>query len=787
MINYSEITSTDLKIEFNLIPIFDNTSEITPYKDIIGQERGLEAVNLGLMINKPGYNIFISGNSGTGKKSYIMKKLQEYSKKMEHPKDWCYVYNFKDSYKPIAISLHPGTAEEFRDDIENFVDGLFEEVPKFFSDENYEKDRNKIIDKCQKKVLKLVDKLHDLSKENSFTVKSTAEGFAFIPLKDGDEMSEKQYNELTEEEKDNINSKVEDLKVNALEVIRKTKIFKKDMAEQLKTMDDKMTLSIIEETINTLKAKYQYNPKIIEYIDALQEDIMENVDAFMDSDEKYEGYDESFFKRYLVNIMICNKDIKGAPVIYDDNPEYHNLIGIIEYENKGSSMVTDFTMIRPGSLHKANGGYLVMDALQLLKTYQGWEALKRSLKMQNISIENLKNQFDIIPLATLKPEEIQLNVKVIILGNPHIYYLLYNYDEDFRELFKIKSDFEDEIKNTNGTALKLLGFISNYCNENSLLPVTRDGVIEILRYSLRQTESRRYLTGSMDKIVDILDQSSFLARNKGESFINSVHIKECILLHERRCSIYRDKMLDRYSEGKYIVELSGYKVGQINGLAVIDVGDFAFGKQSRITATTFAGRNGIVNIERETDMSGNIHSKGIMILSGYIGETFGQNMHLSYSASICFEQLYGEVEGDSASTAELVALISSLGDIPIKQSIAITGSVNQKGEIQPIGGVNEKIEGFFDICKTFGLNGSHGVIIPFSNIDELILKDEVIEAVDKGLFHIYSVKKIEECFEILCEESLMKNEKEKLFDAVKEKVYLKLEKYKDALLEKDNK
>lgn len=787
MRNFREITSNELRIDFDFVPMFDNTSEIQSYKDMIGQERGIEAVDLGLMMNKPGYNIFISGNTGTGKKSYIMQKLNDYSKTMERPKDWCYVYNFKDPYKPLAILLNSGTAEEFKEDIENFVDGLFEEVPKYFSDENYEKERNKIIDRCQKKVLKLVDNLHDISKENSFTVKSTAEGFAFIPLKDGEEMSEKQYNELTEEEKDNINSKVEDLKINALEVLRKTKILKKDMAENLKKMDDKMTLSIIKDTIDSLKNKYEYNAKIIEYLDLLQEDIMENVDAFMDSEERYEGYDESFFKRYLVNVMISNKNIDGAPVIYDDNPEYHNLIGIIEYENKGSSMVTDFMMIRPGSLHKANGGYLVIDALELLKSYQGWEALKRCLKMQNISIENLKNQFDIIPLATLKPEEIQLNVKIVLLGNPSIYYLLYNYDEDFKELFKIKADFEDEIKNTQDTVMKLLGFISNYCSENELLPVTRNGVVEILKYSLRKTESRGYLTGSMDKIVDILEQASLLAESKGDNLIDSIHVKEWSLLYEKRCSVYRDKMLDRYKEGKYIVELNGYEVGQINGLAVIDVGDFAFGKQSRITVTTYVGRDGIVNIERETDMSGSIHSKGIMILSGYIGQTFGQNMPLSYSASICFEQLYGEVEGDSASAAELIALISSLGDIPIKQSIAITGSVNQRGEIQPIGGVNEKIEGFFDISKIFGLDGSHGVIIPCSNVDELVLKDEVIEAVDKGLFHIYSVKKVEECFDILCDEILMRDEKRKLFDAVKERVENKLEKYKNAFLDKRKK
>ncbi|TDT61869.1 Lon protease family protein [Fonticella tunisiensis] len=787
MSDYRELTLEDLKFDLKLHKSFESTLEIAPYNDIIGQERAVKALEMGLIINKFGYNIFVAGRKGTGKRSYIADKLKEYAKDYNVPDDWCYVYNFNDPFTPLAVSLHAGTAEEFKNDLENFIDSLFEKVPKVFSDELYERERSSIIDKYQKEILHLADKLFDESKERGFNVKSTGEGFAFIPLKDGEEMSEKQYNELSEEEKERINLLASDLKLLALETMRKTKSLKKEMADELKNLDNKMSIMLMEKEIEYLKDKYGYNKKIIEYINAVEQDITDNIDAFMDYENQYEKYDENFFKRYYVNIMVCNKGLKGAPVVFEENPEYHNLLGIVEYENKSGTLVTDFTMIKPGSLHRANGGFLVIDALQLLKTYRGWEALKKALRSRNISIENLKNQFEIIPLATLKPEDIPLDIKVIVYGSNYLYYLLYNYDDDFKELFKIKVNFDDEIENTSDNIGKLLGFLSNYCIKNEILPITREGVIELLRYSARLSQSKKHFDSSLKEIVDIIEQAGPIAEWENSRFIDGSHVKSAIELREKRHSMIRDKILDMYRDNKYIVNLSGYRIGQINGLSVIDYGDFAFGKQNRITVTTFAGRDGVINIERETDMSGNIHSKGIMILSGYIGERFGQNMPLSFSASICFEQLYGEIDGDSASAAELIALMSSLGDIPIKQSIAVTGSVNQKGEIQPVGGLIEKVEGFYEICRIFGLNGSHGVIIPYSNIDELVLKDEVLEAVDKKLFHVYAVKTIDDCFEILCQDLYRKGNRKNTMDYVDEAIRAKLQKYNSVFNERGKK
>jgi predicted ATP-dependent protease len=392
MPDYVQLSKKDLDMDFSFLPAFENTLEISPYKDIIGQERAVEAIDIGLMMNKKGYNIYVCGNNGTGKRSYVIKKVLEYAKNKPSPCDWCYVYNFNDPYKPAALSLKSGTAYEFKNDIEYFINELFEEVPRAFSMEEYEKKRNSIIEKYQKEIMRLADKLHDESKERAFSVKSTNDGFAFIPLRDDKEMSEKEYNDLEGAEKDEINSKVSYLKLIALEVLRHTKILKKDMSEELKKLDDTTALDIIYGKINELKDKYGDNDKINDYLEDIKTDIIENIDAFMDYEGQEEKYDDSFFKRYFVNVMVCNEDVEGAPVIYEDIPEYHNLLGIVEYENKQGSLVTDFTMIQPGSFHKTNGGYIIIDAYQLLTSYQGWEALKRSLKSDSIFIENLKNK-----------------------------------------------------------------------------------------------------------------------------------------------------------------------------------------------------------------------------------------------------------------------------------------------------------------------------------------------------------------------------------------------------------
>jgi len=768
-----ELEARNLEDNYDYLPDFENTFEINGYDELIGQDRAEAALRYGLEMKGLEYNIFVCGQSAMGKKSFVMKLLSKYSQKGQKPLDWCYVYNFEDEYSPMAISLPSGKAKEFKEDIEQFIesfrDGLLD---RLYADE-YESEKSKIVDSYQDNISKMVEKLYEEAESRGFSVKSTSEGFAFIPLTDeSKEMTEKEYNELSHVKKKDINEKVASLKAQALEILKETRRSKRAISNKIKELEDRICDDILSNRISDIIEKYgKDNKKLIKYMQLLQNDLKENMGVFL-INESDEEYDETFFKRYYVNIMICSQ-CNGMPVVYEDNPEYGNLTGVVKYESKGGNLVTDFTFIQPGSLHKANGGVLVIDAMQLLSSYQGWNALKRCLINKRIAIDNLKNQLDIIPIKGIKPEAIPLDVKVVLLGSPKIYYIMYKYDQDFKELFTIKADFDDLIRNDISSAMKLVGFISSNCRTYNTLGITREGVKEILKYSSRLAEDRKYFSASLKKIVELIKQSDVLAKGRGSKVIDKDHIKECISLEEKRYGLFKKRILDMYKDGMYIARLSGSAIGEINGISVISFGDTVVAKQNRITAATFAGKEGVINIEREVSLSGNIHNKGILILSGYLGETFGQKMQLSFNASVCFEQLYNGIEGDSASAGELIAIMSSLGDIPLKQSIAITGSVNQKGEIQPVGGVNTKIEGFFDICSMFGLDGNHGVIIPKRNQEELVLRDDVIEAVRNKLFHIYAVDSIEECFEILWDNP----EGEGNFDEVKKRIISKLESY----------
>ncbi len=768
-----ELERKALEQYYEYLPDFEDILEINAYDELIGQERAEEALRYGLEMKGQEYNVFVCGQSSLGKKSFVMKTLYSYSGNGQTPWDWCYVYNFEDEYSPMAIKLPHGEAKEFKEDIRHLIDAFTEElVERLYSDE-YEIEKSETVDSYQDKLSEMIEKLYQEAEKRRFNVKNTSEGFAFIPLNDeGKEMSEKEYNELNQEEKKNINDRVAALKAQALEILKETRQSKEAMNEKIKDMGDRICDDILSCRIKTIIGKYgEDNSALIKYLKLLSMDLKDNIDEFL-QDKDDEEYDEAFWKRYYINIM-TSSDCNGMPVVYEDNPEYSSLTGAVKYESRGGNLVTDFTFIQPGSLHRANGGVLVIDAAQILMSYQGWSALKRCLINGKIAIENLKNQLDIIPIKGIKPEEIPLNVKVVLLGSPEIYYLMYTYDQDFRELFTIKADFDDIIRNEPSSTMKLLGFISSSCRRFNTLGINRPGVEELLKYSSRITEDRKYFSASLKRLSELIRQADVLAKREGSGIIDKSHIKKCLSLEEIRHGLFKKRMLDMYRDGKLIARLSGNRVGEINALSVISLGDTVVGKQNRITAATFAGKAGVINIEREADLSGNIHNKGILILSGYLGETFGQRLQLSFSASICFEQLYNGIEGDSASAGELIAIMSSLGDIPIKQSIAITGSINQRGEIQPIGAVNTKIEGFFDICSMFGLDGSHGVIIPRLNQDELVLKDEILEAVEKGVFHIYSVTSIDECFEILWD----KPEGYSGFSEVKKRIVSKLEAY----------
>lgn len=786
MLGYIELTRKELEYRWVNMPYFENSSEISPYNSIIGQEEAIKTIKFALDMNKKGYNLFITNVDDRVNRNYVINEIIEYAKGQKTPLDWCYGYNFLESNKPCIISLKAGSSYKFKNDLEGLVNDLFDKLPEMFSEEEYEISRNGIMEKYQSEILEFAAMLHEAAKEKSFNVKSTREGFAFIPIRNDKEMSETEYNELCPEERKKINAAVKDLKIDALDVLRKTKILKKNMEIELNRLDECLCNRALEKHFMEFKEQYSYSKEAIDYLEALKKDVIENIDAFIEGESQEEKYDDAFYKRYLVNVMIYNGNVLGAPVVYEEYPEYHNLIGIVEYENKSGNLVTDFTMIEPGSLHRANGGYLIVDAKQLLLSLHGYEALKKALKSDSIIIENLKNQYELIPISALRPEAIPLNTKVILFGNDHIYSILQSIDREFSELFKIKVEFNSEFRNYDDGAMKICGAINLYCSENKIPPISQAGLVELLKYSSKIAEDKRYFTADINQLFSVIDEAAILNQNHKE-VIDAKTIKETIEARDKRSGLLKNKIINMYRDGIYFIKTIGYEIGQINGLAVIDLGDSKLGKQNRITVNTFPGKNGIVNIEREANMSGNIHSKGIMILSSFINKLFGNREFITFNASICFEQVYGEIDGDSASAAELIALISSLGDIPLKQGIAVTGSVNQVGEIQPVGGVVEKIEGYYDICNVFGLNGDQGVIIPQSNINNVILREDILDSVEKGSFKLYAVEKIEDCFDILCSSDYKSNNRKKVFELVRESIDSKLEFYKNILCEKPTK
>jgi lon-related putative ATP-dependent protease len=779
-----ELKVESLKLIMDNLPEFTSTEEFEPFDGVIGQKRATQSLELGLNMDSKEYNIYISGKTGTGKTGYIVRKIEEYANTMDAPDDWCYVYNFDKPSNPLAISLKAGTAMKFKEDLANFIKFVAKEVPIFFNSKNYDDEKHSIIDKYDRIMMEMTKNLSSKARELDFDVRQASTGeFVFIPLKEEKEMTEEDFENLSDEERNNLEDAVTTLRNYSVDVIKQTRNLNKKMDEELKELDERIAETIISSPMEELLDKYGINEAVINFLKALKKDLIENISNFVENEEKSDKAEliNLFFRRYEVNVIVSNSANKGAPVVFADSCQAGQLFGNIQYENKLGNMLTDFTLISPGYLHKANGGFLIIKAHELLSNPHSWEILKRSINLKTISIDNSKFALDLMPISTINPEEIPLKVKVIFLGSNLMYSLLLERDMDFEKLFKIKAEFDSEIEASSDNIDSLIGFLSHYVRKNNLPHISREGISKLLKYSSKLVEKRNKFSASMSKVLKIVDLAAYFAKVDKASLIEGKHVDKALEENEAMHGLVRQKVLDMYNDKKYVVDLKGNSVGQINGLSVDHYGDCTIGQQHKITVSTYAGREGIINIEREAEMSGSIHDKGIMILSGFLGQLVGQQIPISFNASIVFEQLYSGIEGDSASAAELIALLSSLSDVPLKQSLAITGSVNQRGDIQPIGGVNHKVEGFFDICSIFGLDGSHGVIIPSANLDELILKDKVIEAVEKGLFHIYAVNSIKECLEILCVNSSEKEAQEDILDNIKQKIISKLKSYNDVL------
>ncbi len=737
---------------------FKSTSQLETYEGIIGQERASKAMKFGLKMKMRGYNIYMSGPTGTGKTSFARQILNETAANQKIPDDWCYIYNFSQPNQPLAINLPAGTGKQFQHDMEEFTKIIKQEIVNAFDNDQYEKEKSEIMDEYEDKKEELLDKLSKDAEEHGFKVNTGSSGIYFLPIIEGRTISEEEFSSLDEETKDEINQKTNILQQETLDIIRKLKNNDKETEKKVSEWENKIALLALGVHIDDLKEKYKKFEVIQKYLEDVQKDILDNLDDFKEEEVSEEQQQlvipwmqkpETSVTKYKVNVLVDNSTLKGAPVILDSNPTYSNLIGKIEYENEFGSVSTDYTKIKPGLFHIANGGFLILQAKDVLSNPQAYEAINRVLKTKKIIIENMKDQTGVVAVTAIKPQPIPVDLKVILVGSTTIYELLYEYEEDFRKLFKVKVDFDEEMDRNDENILKLAQFISGFCKKENTIHFDKSGVAKVVEYASGLVEDKNKLSTRFNEIVEILCESCMWAEDDGAKLVKAKHVQQAISEKAYRCDRLDKKLLEMLNEGTIMVDTEGIEIGQINGLTVMDMGDYSFGKPSRITASTYIGESGIVNVEREVDLSGTSHSKGVLILSGYIGQKYAQEFPLSLTASLCFEQMYGGVDGDSASSAELYAILSSLAEVPIKQSIAVTGSVNQKGEIQPVGGVRYKIEGFFELCKLRGLTGEHGVIIPCQNVKNLVLKDEVIDAVKKKLFHIYPVETIDQGIEIL--------------------------------------
>lgn len=736
---------------------FKTTDELPDIKYTIGQERALHAIDFGLSLDSSGFNIFILGEHGTGKMTTVKSFLAQKAMSEPVPSDWCYLYNFKDPDSPVAISMKPGDAIIFQKSMDEMIKILRTEIPKVFESKEYEKQKNKIIEASQQKQREVFSSLEQEAQEKGFSLRKTVGGLIIVPVrKTGEPLTEEEYELLDEKTRKRLDETGKTLQEKLNDVVRVIRETEKLVKEAVAKLEKEAALSAIGHLIDEIKHEFKEYERITSYLEDVKEDILEHLDDFKFQEEQTPQLPfmklpkaEPTFTRYTVNVLVNNKDCKGAPCIFESNPTYYNLFGRIEHKIQYGIALTDFSMIKAGSLHKANGGYIVIDALDLLRNIFAYDALKRAIRNKELKIEDVWEQYRLISTTTLKPESIPLDIKVILVGNPYLYYLLYNLDEEYRELFKVKADFDSRMNRTDENIQKYAFFIATLCREEKLLPFDSTGVAKIVETGSRLAENQNKLSTRFSDITDILREASYWATKSGSTVVTEKHVQQAIDERIFRNSKIEDRLREMILDGTIIVETEGQKIGQINGLAVLDFGDYSFGKPSRITARCYAGKAGVVNIERETKMSGKIHEKAILIISNYLGSRYAIKKPISLSASITFEQLYEMVEGDSASCAELYALLSSIAGVPLKQNIAVTGSMDQNGEVQPVGGINEKIEGFFALCRLKGLDDSHGVIIPKRNVKNLMLKNDVVEAVRSGKFSIYPIEKVDEGLEIM--------------------------------------
>ncbi|MBJ6726512.1 Lon protease family protein [Geomesophilobacter sediminis] len=735
---------------------FKTTEEIGNLETSIGQARALTSIGFGLGMEQNGFNLYLAGEAGIGKTATIGHILKKRAKTEPPPCDWCYVYNFAFPDSPMALPLPAGKGAELAEDMKDLLAGVRVNIPKVLESKEYESNKVALIEQFQERTGELFADLEKQAGEQGFALQRTVSGLVIVPQKEGRNFTQEEYEELDKDERDRMDGIGKELTTQLNDVLRQVRDNEKSMRDALAQLDRELGLSAIGHHLNPLKEKYQSSPKISCYLESVQEDLLENLEDFKPQPPPPQipgikiPHQEPSFERYEVNVLVQNSDDNGAPVIFETNPTYNNLFGRMEsVMQMGGVATTSFMLIKPGALHRANGGYLVVDAREVLLNPFAWESLKRCIRNAEIKIEDVLEQYRFMTFVTLKPEPIPLQAKIIMIGSLWIYYLLYYLEPEYRKFFKVKADFDSRVPRTPEVLNDYALFVATHCRNENLLPFDAGAVAELLEFSSRVVEDQERLSSQLMDLSDLIREASYWAADAKVPLVTRDLVKKAISEKVYRSNMMEQRIQEFFDDGTILCDTTGAVVGQINGLSVITLGDHTFGRPSRVTTRVYLGRAGMVNIEREVKLSGPIHDKGVLILSGFLGGRFAQDKPLSFSASICFEQSYQGVEGDSASSTELYSLLSSLSGVPVKQGIAVTGSVNQHGDVQPIGGVNYKIEGFFAVCKAKGLTGEQGVIIPKLNERNLMLSDEVVQAVAEGKFHIWSVKHVDEGIELL--------------------------------------
>ena len=739
--------------------------DVTPLQEIIGQDRALQALALGLDIKHNGYNVFVTGLSGTGRTTTIRRLLKEIEKRPAELTDKCYVHNFRDPDSPVLITLPAGGGRTFKKDMSTILTELTKAIPSVFESRRYAEQRKTTLEHFQNRQRTVLRDFEKKVKERGFEVVQMQVGGGtrpeIAPLIDGAPSSMEQLaarvesGDLSADELKSMETRQNELEKQMDLVMREMRNIERKAKKSLEDLNHRIIVPVVEEMLEELRSRYTSAP-VQEFLSDAQRDILDNLQRFQQKEEGGQHHlqigeprEDDTFQEYQVNVIVDNGDTTGTPVIFEANPRYKNLFGTIErVVDRNGIWRSDFTRVRAGSMAKADGGYLVINATDALSEPGVWNTLKRVLRNRQMEIQSYESGF-FGTSSALQPEPIGINVKVVMIGDSHIYHLLFGLDEDFKKIFKVRADFDVEMSNDTKSIGSYISFIKTFCEKEGLLPLELSAAAEIVEYGARLAGRQHKLSTRFSVLADVLREASHWAFMEKADRVTDVHVRHALTERIRRVNMLEDKIQEMMLDGSLLIDTGAAVVGQVNGLSVYQLAEHEFGRPSRITAKTMMGRAGIINIEREAAMSGPIHNKGVYILSGYLGWKYAQDKPLVLSASLAFEQSYSGVDGDSASSAEIYALLSSLANIPIRQDLAVTGSVNQHGEIQPIGGVNQKIEGFFDVCSARGLTGTQGVMIPVQNVQDLMLRHDVVEAVEKGQFHVYALKTVDQGIELL--------------------------------------